>query len=263
MAKNPDKGTATEPFEIELEIRESIECLKVKPGRKLATLELSDFPMPFPMSASLHTFLITHWTEAMLAWVEENKHLMTVGTKTVKILGDDFEFTGLLFNGDLYGWCTYDNYKATFFKDRPMGRSKFSLIILNYDNSLYFIVIFGYGDKDSTRIGDTNADGYFKTGSKKTVFIKDEITNRVYELGGREGIKLDECYFNRDGLVIRALDKNWASLVDIYKYNQADFDKLLKECEDQIVANYDVERPDDHQTFTLDRAQQTRCCSIQ
>jgi len=66
---------------------------------------------------------MTHWTEAMLAWVEENKHLMTVGTKTVRIaFAGEQEVTGFLYNGDLYGWCTYiakgKNYKATFFKDR-------------------------------------------------------------------------------------------------------------------------------------------------
>jgi len=137
-----------------------------------------------------------------------------------------------------------------------MGRGKYSLIILNYDNSLYFIEIYVNGATDFTSIYEVEANGNYPTGSKAIMFRKDEITNRLYGLGRREVIKLDECYFNRDGLVIRALDKNWASLVDIE--DQAEFDKELKACEDQIVTNYD-----DHQTFTLDRAQQTRCCSIQ
>jgi len=38
MAKNPDLGTATEPFRIELEIRELKKGLRVKPGTTLATL---------------------------------------------------------------------------------------------------------------------------------------------------------------------------------------------------------------------------------
>jgi len=158
----------------------------------------------------------------MLAWVEENKHLMTVGTKTLKVWSHDgTEVTGLLYDGDLYGWCTYEIgglvWKGTFFKDRLMGRGKYSLIILNYDNSLCFIVIHGYGAGYYTSIREHDANGECSTtGSKWTSFNEKKITNFVDELGKREGIKLKESYFNRDGLVIRALDKNWASLVDMY-----------------------------------------------
>ena len=75
----------------------------------------------------------------MLAWVEDNKHLMKKGTKTVEIGGYRYKVTGLLYKGELCGWCTYVNWegkniKATFFKDRRKGRGKYSLIILNADN---------------------------------------------------------------------------------------------------------------------------------
>jgi len=142
----------------------------------------------------------------MLAWVEENKHLMTVGTKTLKVWSHDgTEVTGLLYDGDLYGWCTYEIgglvWKGTFFKDRLMGR-----------------VIHGYGAGYYTSIREHDANGECSTtGSKWTSFNEHKkITNFVKYLGEREGIKLKESYFNRNGLVIRALDKNWASLVDMY-----------------------------------------------
>jgi len=146
MAKNSAEGKSTEPFEVDLEIRErekKIKCLRVKPGKTLATLSISDFEMPVIMDINLSRFLVTLWTEAMLAWVEENKHLMKEGTKIVYIPPGMYKVTGLLYNGELCGWGTYVSkkglmHKSTFLFDKRVGRSKCTIFVVNDDCCVIF-----------------------------------------------------------------------------------------------------------------------------
>ena len=87
-----------------------------------------DFRMPAMMENELHPFLITLWTEALIQWVDENKHLMARGTKKLKNrFGSEVEVTGLLHDGKLFGWGTYkskegDPTKSTWFSDIEVGR---------------------------------------------------------------------------------------------------------------------------------------------